>query len=557
MATHLCSHQWNDGPQQPQPDRGQLGKLLNAMERLPLRQQIEAAQHFLQHARRSDDLSDLDQRQPGGRRQLGGREQRLSWLLLEFDRGLLRHRCCRRHQHVPHRDQQPVSDSRSLGRRQHAEACPLRDHRRRPSCSFDQRAKVASREYSRRSDQQCGSGDRHVHNPGRRSAWLHLHPAEVMRRIAAHLSNRCVPDPHFRAARGIFRAILPTRERRETTMKTLTSKILVSLFTLLTAIGAGAQNRYQTFPLGSGNNFGSVTALNDSGQVLGWWGTNGEAFIIVPGTGWTKNIVKTNGGGLQMNNAATIIGQESPSNRAFSKLWGQPAQLISIYSGVTANAINTAGYIVGTASGEIPPKRQTWVYLMNPQGSTTYIKCPHNSGPPWNEDGNGAEVTGLNNSNQIVGSWDDYSTPRSGFFFDGKKLNITFNMPGAVTTQPTAINDNEEVVGNWIDQNGVQHGFYWNPTAGFSNIDVTGDTAMGLVGINNSSVILGWWQDDNSPMLRHYVTLVNGQPTASIHVPNSLPGGMFATAINNAGQVAGWYATQDYIFRGFLYTPSK
>jgi probable HAF family extracellular repeat protein len=33
--------------------------------------------------------------------------------------------------------------------------------------------------------------------------------------------------------------------------------------------------------------------------------------------------------------------------------------------------------------------------------------------------------------------------------------------------------------------------------------------------------------------------------------------GTLATAINNAGQVAGWYATQDYIFRGFLYTPPK
>jgi probable HAF family extracellular repeat protein len=345
-------------------------------------------------------------------------------------------------------------------------------------------------------------------------------------------------------------------------MKNLTSKILVSLFTLLTAVGAGAQNRYQTFPLGgSFGTFGLVTALNDSGQVLGWWGTNGEAFIVVPGSGWTKNIVKTNGGyvptsKLTMNNAATIVGQVSPSNRTFYKLWGQPAQEFG-YSGEPVNAINTAGYIAGINTQD-PPKGQTWVYLMNPQGSTTYIKFPHNSGPPWNEDGNFAEVAGLNNLNQIVGRWLDYSTPPwSGFFYDGKKLNTDFNMPGAISTSPTAINDNQEVVGNWIDQNGVQHGFYWNPTAGFSNIDVTGDTAMGLVGINNSSVILGWWQDDNTPMLIHYVTIVNGQPTASIHVPSSPAGGTVGTAINNAGQVAGWYATQDYVYRGFLYTPSK
>jgi hypothetical protein len=349
-------------------------------------------------------------------------------------------------------------------------------------------------------------------------------------------------------------------------MKTLTSKILITLCTLLVAIGAGAQNKYQTFPLGSETpplRFGTVTALNDSGQVLGWWGTNGEAFIIVPGTGWTKNIVKTNGdftvtSKLTMNNAATIIGQESPSNRAFYKLWDQPAQIISVYSGVNTNAINTAGYIAGTVSGATTPNGQTWVYLLSPQNSTDYIKFPHNSGPPWNQDGNDEEVTGLNNQNQIVGRWFDYSTPPwSGFFYDGKKLNTAFNMPGAISTQPTAINDNQEVVGNWIDENGVQHGFYWNPTAGFSDVDVTGDTAMGLVGINNSSVILGWRQDDNSPMLQHSVTIVNGQVTASIHVPSSIPGGTVGTAINNAGQIAGVYETQDDVRRGFIYTPPK
>jgi probable HAF family extracellular repeat protein len=170
-----------------------------------------------------------------------------------------------------------------------------------------------------------------------------------------------------------------------------------------------------------------------------------------------------------------------------------------------------------------------------------------------------SETVGLNNLNQIVGSWIDYSTPWSGFFYDGtsKKLNTRFNMPGAVTTYPTAINDNQEAVGNWFDQTGVQHGFYWNPTAGFSDIDVAGDTAIGLVSINNSSVILGWWQDDNTPTKIHYVTIVNGQPTASVDVPKSQAGSTVATAINNVGQVVGEYETQEGVVRGFIYTPSK
>ncbi len=122
---------------------------------------------------------------------------------------------------------------------------------------------------------------------------------------------------------------------------------------------------------------------------------------------------------------------------------------------------------------------------------------------------------------------------------------------------PTAINDNQEVVGNWYDENGVEHGFYWNPTSGFSDIDVAGDTAMFLVGINNSSVILGAWQDDNTPMLLHFVTILHGQVTASINVPESQAGTTHATAINNVGQVVGEYETQAGVWRGFIYTPSK
>jgi len=93
-------------------------------------------------------------------------------------------------------------------------------------------------------------------------------------------------------------------------------------------------------------------------------------------------------------------------------------------------------------------------------------------------------------------------------------------MPGAAQTYPLSINDSQEVVGYWVDHNSVLHGFYWNPTAGFSDIDIAGDTEMVLRGINNQSVILGGWQDANTPPGWHTVTIVNGQPTASVHVQN-------------------------------------
>ena len=80
---------------------------------------------------------------------------------------------------------------------------------------------------------------------------------------------------------------------------------------------------------------------------------------------------------------------------------------------------------------------------------------------------------------------------------------------------------------------------------------------MNLIGINNQSVILGAWIDDNTPMLQHFVTIVNGQVTASIRVPGSQAGRTFGVGINNVGQVVGEYQTQAGIWRGFIYTPPK
>jgi probable HAF family extracellular repeat protein len=345
-------------------------------------------------------------------------------------------------------------------------------------------------------------------------------------------------------------------------------KTLTILLILLAATLAGAQGKYQTFAI-SPNADGApvVTAINDSGQVLGYSGKTGEAYVLSPGDVWTRNIVKTNGSfnspaqiGITMNNAATIVGQLSPSNQAFYKLWGEPAQEITLRSETSANAINTAGYVAGTTYYFSSKKNQQEVYLWGPGNACcVHVAFPHDRGETRKLDYNAEYVTGLNNLNQIVGSWVDHSTPWSGFFYDGtsKKLNTSFNMPGAVTTYPTAINDNQEVVGNWYDSNGVEHGFYWNPTAGFSDIDVTGDIEMGLIGINNSSVILGWWQDDNTPTKMHYVTIVNGKPTASINVPKSQAGSTVATAINNVGQIVGQYQTKAGVYRGFVYTPSK
>ncbi len=342
-------------------------------------------------------------------------------------------------------------------------------------------------------------------------------------------------------------------------------KIVGTMLTLLAAIAAGAQAKYQTFGLGRSPGQAAlfVTGINDSGQVLGLRESNGEVFVISPGAVWTNNIVKTDAygysGGSVMNSAATIAGNEASGRGPFYKLWGQAVQPFSVCTGgdqAAVNAINTAGVIAGNCPIDIH-RNQTGVFLANPpKGTLITVPFPHDKLP---NDNYSANVASLNNLNQIVGTWSNYSTTNNGFFYDSTsdKLNTAFNMPGAAQTYPLSINDNQEVVGYWGGQNSVLHGFYWNPTAGFSDIDVAGGTYMVLRGINNQSVILGVWADDNTPPGAHTVTIANGKLTASINVPKSQPGSTDGQAINNAGQVVGYYISTEGVIRGFIYTPPK
>src|SRR5579862_8843974 len=132
-----------------------------------------------------------------------------------------------------------------------------------------------------------------------------------------------------------------------------------------------------------------------------------------------------------MNSAATIAGNEASGRGPFYKLWGQAVQPFSVCTGgdqTAVNAINTAGVIAGNCPIDIH-RNQTGVFLANPpKGTLITVPFPDDKLPP---DNYSANVASLNNLNQIVGTWSNYSTSNSGFFYDStsNKLNTAFNMP--------------------------------------------------------------------------------------------------------------------------------
>jgi hypothetical protein len=119
---------------------------------------------------------------------------------------------------------------------------------------------------------------------------------------------------------------------------------------------------------------------------------------------------------------------------------------VSLYCCATsALSVNGAGYIAGTFFLNWQRKIRA-LYLMDATGKYVQFTFPHDKYP---HDSVSIEVGGLNNSNQIAGSWTAYRNGVfgcHGFLYDAGKIT-QLDVTGAVVTQPRALNDNGEIAG--------------------------------------------------------------------------------------------------------------
>jgi len=148
--------------------------------------------------------------------------------------------------------------------------------------------------------------------------------------------------------------------------------------------------------------------------------------------------------------------------------------------GTTAESVNDAGNFVGQV---INPHGLASAYAVIDRHRIRIIEQ------------SGARASGINNLNEIVGSYDD-GDKNYGFFraADGT-LTLLIDFPGAVYTMPKAINDSDYIVGVWIDGNVDSHGFVIKLPDTFISYDVPGAEETVLTGVNNSGQIIGSYQD--------------------------------------------------------------
>src|SRR4029077_10843950 len=98
-----------------------------------------------------------------------------------------------------------------------------------------------------------------------------------------------------------------------------------------------------------------------------------------------------------------------------------------------------------------------------------------------------AEVTGLNNSNQIVG-YIENNSGFHGFLYDSGAFTH-LNVRGASGTLVSGINDSGEVVGVWVGSSNVSYGFIWTKAQGFKSFSAPHATSTGATAINSAGVV--------------------------------------------------------------------
>ncbi len=215
-------------------------------------------------------------------------------------------------------------------------------------------------------------------------------------------------------------------------------------------------------------------------------------------------------------------------------------------------AINNAGEVVGNYSDG----NGNFYGFTDSNGSYATI-----SDPLANQSGNVTTVaTGINDAGEVVGYYQANSGGSAGFF-DNDGTYTTFNDPLApLSTFGLGINNSGVVVGVVYVNTNDTEGFI-DAEGSFINLqDPNASASYGtyVFAINNAGQVLGDYFDANDDV--HGIIYENGtftditDPLAATSASGNGTSGTHAEAINNSGQVVGYYVDTSGAVHGFLYS---
>jgi probable HAF family extracellular repeat protein len=323
-------------------------------------------------------------------------------------------------------------------------------------------------------------------------------------------------------------------------------KLLLVFAALSIGVAAQTLTTFEVNPKGGA----SPSGINDNGDVVGTFGCPAVRFGGPTYCGFFRSgstgVSKHLGNGITpfaLNDSDEMVG----TYRISAFYWLSGGKLVQFLRGTepVASAINTAGYIAGSYRTNY--ENSTFVaFLMNPQGQISTIFAPAT--------GSVANVAAMNNSNQVVGDWNNGKGVYQGFVYSNGTVNSAFNYPGAVATYPYAINDSGEIAGSWTDSVGFVHGFYWTQTLGFTSFDAVEHTTHTIpTGINSAGMVAGFYWTDGGKGAASFTYDTTSNTVTLISIPHARV--VAAVGVNAQGTVVGSYDAGTGVTRGFLYQP--
>jgi len=325
------------------------------------------------------------------------------------------------------------------------------------------------------------------------------------------------------------------------------SPLLIAVFLFMFSMTAVPQAQAQGFKVMRLNPGGSVaayaTGVNSKVQVVGAYT---DSASLVHGFEWTGGTYKTINfpkankytRALGINDSGEIVGDFFGSDsfyHGYTDIGGKLVQY-DVDKGVVSTsifAVNSKGDFAGAAGAQ---------GFVNIGGTVTEFY------------GSGTDSTyalGINTSDESVGQYYDSSNNSHGFYRNAAGVITEIIFPGALQTACTGIDDSGEIVGWYVNSSGQYYGF-----TDVSGVFQSNDFIF-VGGVNKAGTLVGAYYGPGATGAQEYGILAIPATFSLITVTVPKAEGTSTIAVNNAGNMVGWYTNATGVQHGMILSGTK